>query len=141
MKKYLLLLFILIAFLEGCRKQDLTTTTPIDEMVDTTQAQIKKMGQFSNGPYGRVSGMARVYLQNNQLVLVLENMMISNGPDLHVYLSKEADPLNFIDLGKLKSTNGNQVYEIPISTNLSIYKFALVHCQLYNHLFGKAELE
>ena len=125
----------------GCAKQDLTSTTPIDEVVDTTQSQIKKMGQFSNGPYGRVSGMARVYNQNSQLLLALEDVIISNGPDLHVYLSKELDPLNFIDLGKLKSTKGNQVYEIPVNTDLSVYKYALVHCQLYNHLFGKAELK
>ena len=141
MKNIILLLLVLAGVIVGCAKQDLTSTTPIDEVVDTTQSQIKKMGQFSNGPYGRVSGMARVYNQNSQLLLALEDVIISNGPDLHVYLSKELDPMNFIDLGKLKSTKGNQVYEIPVNTDLSVYKYALVHCQLYNHLFGKAELK
>ena len=86
-------------------------------------------------------GTAKVYKQNNQLLLALVDMIISNGPDLHIYLSKEADPINFIDLGKLKSTNGNQVYEIPVNTDLSMYNHALVHCQLYNHLFGNTELK
>lgn len=141
MKNLFLPLFLFMAIMEGCSKQELTSNTPINEMVDTTQSEMKKMGQFSNGPYGKVSGQARVYNQNGQLLLALENMSISNGPDLHVYVSKESDPLNFIDLGKLKSTNGNQVYPIPMNTDLSVYKYALVHCQLYNHLFGKAELK
>ena len=137
----LIFIVLLSAIIQGCTKEDSTSTTPLNEVVDTTQSEIKKMGQFSNGPYGRVSGIAKVYKQNNQLLLALEDMIISNGPDLHIYLSKENDPINFIDFGKLKSTNGNQVYEIPFNTDLSMYKHALVHCQLYNHLFGNTELK
>jgi hypothetical protein len=49
-------------------------------------------------------------------------------------------PVNFIDLGSLQSTSGNQVYNISGSPDLTVYKYALVHCVDYNHLFGWAEL-
>ena len=72
---------------------------------------------------------------------VRQNMDITNGPDLHVYVSKEKLPVNFIDLGKLKSIKGNQVYTIPGMPDFTAYKYALVHCQQYNHLFGSALLQ
>ena len=46
----LILIVLLLAIVEGCTKEDLTSTTPIDEVIDTTRSEIKKMGQFSNGP-------------------------------------------------------------------------------------------
>jgi hypothetical protein len=72
--------------------------------------------------------------------LKFQAVTISNGPDLHVYLSKEVLPVNYIDLGRLQSTSGNQVYELTGNPDFSQYKYALVHCQRYNHLFGSAEL-
>ena len=69
----------------------LKKTTPeiaLDNTVDTTMAMPQNNGIFMNGPYGSVSGMATVYNQDGNLVLALENMMISNGPQLHVYLVK-----------------------------------------------------
>jgi hypothetical protein len=98
-------------------------------------------GAFMNGPYGTVSGKAAVNIDNGVYTLSLEDVKISNGPDLHVYLSKEVQPVNFIDLGKLKSTAGNQLYAINGMPDLSVYKYALIHCQQYNHLFGSAALK
>ena len=136
-KKLFWPLFIVIVIL-GCVKEN-TPTTPIDDQPDSTAIQ-KYSGPFINGPYGNVSGTAKVYQQNNQYKLALENVSISNGPDLHVYLSKEILPSNFIDLGQLQSTAGNQLYIIPGSPDFSQYKYALIHCKQYNHLFGSAEL-
>lgn len=93
-----------------------------------------------NGPYGSVTGGAKVFKENDTFTLQLLNVNISNGPDLHVYISKEVLPVNFIDLGKLKSTMGNQVYDIPGNPDFTQYKYALIHCQQYNHLFGSAVL-
>ena len=70
-------------------------------MVDPGTASNTKTGQFINGPYGVVSGTARIYITEGKHRLALENITTSNGPDLHVYLSKEIYPMNFIDLVKL----------------------------------------
>jgi hypothetical protein len=72
--------------------------------------------------------------------LKLTNFSTTNGPDLKVYLSKEIHPLSFIKLGDLKSIGGNQVYDIIGSPDFMQYKYALIHCEQYNHLFGSAEL-
>lgn len=138
MKKNLLLPLLIVLLVMGCTK-DNTPTTPLDDTPDTT-AVLKYSGSFMNGPYGTVNGFARVYLQGNQYKLALENISISNGPDLHVYLSKEVQPVNYIDLGPLQSVAGNQLYPVSGSPDFAAYKYALIHCQRFNHLFGSAEL-
>lgn len=139
--KYILMLLIASAtLLVSCVKEN-TPEIVLDNSVDTTMAMPQNNGNFMNGPYGSVSGMATVYKQDENLVLALENMNISNGPQLHVYLSKEVQPVNFIDLGPLQSTLGNQLYNITGSPDFSQYKYALIHCKKYNHLFGSAKLQ
>ncbi len=139
MRKYFLLLPISLLLLLSCRKENNAATEPANDMVDSA-AVTKYSGRFSNGPYGNVSGVAKVILQNGKFSLLLENVVISNGPDLRVYLSKEVQPVNFLDLGKLKSVSGNQLYAITGTPDFKEYKFVLVHCQLFNHLFGSTML-
>jgi hypothetical protein len=131
--------FLLLAF-TACTKNNETATTPLNEMLPADTAALA-MGVFMNGPYGTVTGNAAVKAVNGVYTLSLENVKISNGPDLHVYLSKEVQPVNFIDLGKLKSTAGNQLYPINGTPDFSAYQYALIHCQQYNHLFGSAALK
>ncbi len=138
--KRIFFIVILAVAIAGCRKQNATLTTPGMGMVDSS-AMLKYAGSFINGPYGTVSGDAKVYLQNGLFILKFRGVTISNGPDLHVYLSKELQPVNFIDLGRLQSTGGNQVYPITGSPDFNQYKYALVHCRRFNHLFGSALLQ
>jgi hypothetical protein len=140
MKAFLILATAFVFVLVSCVKEN-TPTVPLNDSVDTTAAMLKYTGNFINGPYGRVTGTARIFCKRDSLVLALENVSISNGPDLHVYISKEVFPVNFIDLGSLQSTNGNQLYQIPAGTQVGGYRYALIHCKQYNHLFGSAELQ
>src|SRR3712207_2639561 len=91
-----LLLFVLLIsfFLAACTKQNVSPTMPVKEMVDTS-AVVKHEGNFINGPYGRVRGNARIYNDNEKFSLLLDSLQVSNGPDLHVYLSKQVLPVNF----------------------------------------------
>lgn len=139
MKKSIILIAISVMVLAGCSKQNATPTIPGTAMLDSS-AVLKYSGSLMNGPYGTVTGNAKVFLQNGKFILKLEGVSISNGPDLHVYLSREVQPVNYIDLGYLQSTSGDQVYNIPGNPNFAQYKYALVHCQRFNHLFGSAEL-
>ncbi|MFT3908142.1 MAG: DM13 domain-containing protein [Ferruginibacter sp.] len=82
-----------------------------------------------------------IYKTGSRYDLKFTNFNSSNGPDLRVYLSKEMMPGAFIDLGALKSTAGSQVYEITSNVDFTEYKYALVHCRQYNHLFGWALLQ
>lgn len=123
----------------SCVKQN-TPTDVLNEMPDSTATSVNS-GNFSNGPYGSVSGTAKIFSSASGLELKLMDFRSNNGPDLRVYLSKEMQPVNYIDLGALKSTVGNQVYAIPGNPNLTQYRYALVHCRQFNHLFGWALLQ
>lgn len=137
--KTILFIFIVVGII-SCKKEDLAGTNTLNQTVDTT-AVLQYKGDFVNGPWGAVTGSAAIYKQHDKLILKLNNFNTSNGPDLHVYISKEIMPVTFFNLGKIKSTNGNQVYEILGTPNFKDYKYINIHCVAYNHLFGWAEIK
>ena len=143
MRTYLLGLVFAGSLLMACKKENTVTTsqTPAMEMVDSSGSELKYSGILSNGPYGSVMGRVKIYEKDSAYSLVLDSFSVNNGPDLHVYLSKEIQPVNFIDLGKLKSVSGTQVYNIPGVPDFMQFKYALIHCQQFNHLFGNANLQ
>jgi hypothetical protein len=122
----------------SCTKQN-TASIPLDD-VPATSAVLKYSGTFQPTAGITITGSAKVYLANGQYQLALDSFRVSNGPDLKVYLSKEYPPANFINLGALQSTAGQQLYIIPGQPDFTIYKYALIHCRQFNHLFGIAEL-
>lgn len=124
----------------GCEKQA-TSTIPLHEQPDSSVLVLPGSGNFRNGPYGIVSGEAKIYRSGLKYQLALVNFKSTNGPDLKVYLSKATQPDNFINLGSLKATSGNQLYDIPDGAKYAGYKYALIYCQQYRHLFGSAELK
>jgi hypothetical protein len=140
MYRLVTIISVLLISFTACVKESAPTEL-VNNPVNTSMATSRFSGTFGNGPYGSVNGKAKIYLQNSQYILALENFNSSNGPDLHVYISKEAQPVNYIDLGKLQSVNGNQQYPLTGNINFSEYKYALIHCQQFNHLFGSAELK
>lgn len=143
MKTYLLGLVFAGSLLMACKKENTVATsqTPAMEMVDSSGSELKYSGTLSNGPYGSVMGMVKIYEKDSAYSLVLDSFSVNSGPDLHVYLSKEVQPLNFIDLGKLKSVSGTQVYGISGMPDFTQFKYALIHCQQFDHLFGNANLQ
>lgn len=137
-KSQRLLAFCLGLVMISCTKDaNLVVTDP--PPVDSSALVLFK-GEFANGPYGAVRGGVEILKQDSAFVLSLKSFSSSSGPDLHVYLSREQQPVHFLDLGSLRSTTGNQLYRIPGRADLKEYPYALVHCQAYNHLFGHALL-
>jgi len=136
MKAKLLFIALISVSLFSCKK---ASTEKLNEMI-SVDGTLKFSGNFQGYGSQTVSGQAKIYLTNNQYMLKLENFSTSNGPDLKVYLSKASSPSGFISLGDIKSTNGNQVYEIPGTPDFTQYRYVLIHCEKYNHLYGSAEL-
>ncbi|NIJ52943.1 DM13 domain-containing protein [Dyadobacter arcticus] len=131
--------FILILIFSSCKREENTPVEPLMETVDSL-AVVNVIGNFMGISGESVSGMAKIITSDGRYSLVLDQFSTNNGPDLHVYLSKQATPKDFIDLGSLKSTRGTQVYEINGTPDFKEYKYALIHCQQFNHLFGSALL-
>ena len=138
--KYLFFMMFALSAFSSCRKNGAPDTIPAPPPIDTMASKLLYHGNFENGPYGNVMGVARVYQTNGLWKLRLENFNTNNGPDLKVYLSKEKQPLNFVSLGSLKAVSGEQEYAITGMPDLMEYMYALIHCEKYNHLFGYALL-
>ena len=146
---YTMLVVALLALLfTSCKKEGmLAPTTVLNEMIDTTKtmdsttAQLKFSGDFISGPFGTVTGKAEIYKTGIKYNVRLANFTSTNGPALHVYVSQESMPINFIDLGVLKSISGNQVYSVSGMPDFNNYKYISIHCIAYNHLFGSALLK
>ena len=81
-----------------------------------------------------------VPIEDGSNVLRLENFKATNGPDLFVYLSTDKDASEFVNLGELKASSGNQNYEIPDEVDLTQYNNVLIWCKTFGVLFGSAEL-
>lgn len=137
----------LMLLISACQKEQLAPTITLNETItilDTTMVMTIKpivSGDFAAGPFGTVTGKAEIYKQGSVYSLKLSGFSSTNGPALHVYLSKEPMPVTYIDLGVLKSTNGNQVYAIAGSPDFTEYSYVSIHCVAYNHLFGSARLK
>ena len=141
MKKHIYfigLIFLLV--LNGCTKSG-SSSEPINEMIGNSGTPVTSAMAFTSSNGYTVTGNVRIYQRDAKLILALENFKSTNGPDLRVYLSKEMQPVNFIELGRLKSVQGNQLYDIPGNPDLNVYKFAIIHCQQFNRVFGFATIK
>ena len=86
-------------------------------------------------------GIAKVIpLQDRSNSLRLENLHVTNGPDLYVYIATDKSASDFVSLGRLKANNGNQNYDIPSEIDLTKYDTILIWCRPFSVLFGSAEL-
>ena len=134
--KKIFFLGLVILFLSCEKEGELTKTT--SKSIESNSI-LKYSGIFTPTSGINVQGKANVYFKNTLQQLQLENISISDGPDLKVYLSKTNTPSDFVNLGNFKG-NGTSVYEIPTVVNVSQYQYVLIHCQQYNHLFAIAQL-
>jgi hypothetical protein len=94
-------------------------------------------------------GTAAVHeLPDGKRVLRLTDFMTSNGPDVRLYLVAAADASDsdtvknagFVELGKLKGTEGAQNYDIPAEVDLDKYRAATIWCARFGVNFGTAPL-
>jgi len=87
-------------------------------------------------------GIAKVIpIEGGSNVLRLEDLVVTNGPDLYVYLSTDKSASDFVDVGRLKANIGNQNYPIPAVTDMTKYDTVLIWCRAFSVLFGSADLK
>lgn len=135
MKKLLMLPILFLFF--ACEEEGILTKDGFNNATINQGAILKYHGTFIPTAGISVTGNAKIYLENNQYKVVLDDFSVSSGPDLKVYLSKAASPNEFVTLGNLTSAT---VYAVPQGVDVSAYSHVLIHCQQYNHLFAIAQL-
>ena len=137
MKKIFILLSFILLF--SCEQEGiLTNAKAVANAASISQTAVLKFSGTLNPTSGiSGSGNVKIVLDGNVLKLKFENYTIDAGPDLKVYLSTTNSPGVFVNLG---NANGSTVYTIPQNVDLTVYKYVLIHCQQFNHLFATATL-
>jgi hypothetical protein len=94
-------------------------------------------------------GTATVHrLPDGKRVLRLTEFATSNGPDVRVYLVAASDATDnetvkkagFVELGRLKGTEGDQNYHVPADLDLGKYRAVTIWCRRFSVNFGTAPL-
>ena len=86
------------------------------------------------------SGTVRIVESDGKRYVRYENFKTINGPDIYVYLSKDADAKDFVSLGKVRATEGNINYEIPANVDPHDYPYVLTWCKTFSVLFNSAKV-
>ena len=86
------------------------------------------------------SGTVRIIQSDGKQYVRYENFKTINGPDIYVYLSKDLDAKEYINLGKVRATEGNINYVIPDRVNPADYPYVLTWCKTFGVLFNSAKV-
>jgi len=105
-------------------------------------------GTFHSVAHETEGSATLLALPDGKRILRLTNFRTSNGPDVRVYLVAAEDAADnetvtragFIELGKLKGTEGDQNYEVPENVDLDTYRAATIWCARFGVNFATAPL-
>jgi hypothetical protein len=124
---------IVPALVRSTLVEDLPGTS--DSATSSAAAETVRQGELvriNAVDYG--SGVVRLVKIGEDRVLRFENVEIAGAPDMYVYLSDRIDgqPGTFVDLGKLKATNGSFNYPIPPTVDSASIKSLVVWCRQFS---------
>jgi len=122
----------------------------LDRVVDETLpagGQIIRAASFeSRTHHGR--GTADIIQLGERRVLRFRNFDVLDGPDLQVYLLRDASAsgraglaAGYVSLGALKGNVGNQYYDIPAGVDLDRFAGVAVWCRRFGVNFATATFE
>jgi len=127
---------------------DGTNRNPVAGQSRPPELQVERSGSFRSLEHATTGRAIVLRRPAGRLILRLERLSTSNGPDLRVYLSHvpassdlRAYRIGFIDLGALKGNRGSQNYAIPAGTDVSAFKSAVIWCRRFAVGFGVAPLQ
>lgn len=129
------------------------TSAPVSESAAPAPKEpaIVATGELISHEHATSGGVRILRAADGSLVLRLENLDTSNGPDLRVWLTDAPvvpgkdgwfvfDDGAHVSAGKLKGNKGSQNYTLPAGTDLARYSSVTIWCDRFNVSFGAAEL-
>lgn len=126
---------------------DTEEESPTLPLPETSEPEVVQPINFNTNPKiltgtpgHPVSGTVRVIDTGEEKFLRYENFSTINGPDIFVYLATDEEASEFVNLGKVKATEGNINYQIPADVDPTEYPYALVWCRAFSELFNSARL-
>ncbi|WP_409496715.1 DM13 domain-containing protein [Amycolatopsis sp. cmx-11-12] len=129
------------------------TSAPVSESAAPAPKEpaIVATGELISHEHTTSGGVRILRAADGSLVLRLENLDTSNGPDLRVWLTDAPvipgkdgwfvfDDGAHVSAGKLKGNKGSQNYTLPAGTDLARYSSVTIWCDRFDVSFGAAEL-
>jgi hypothetical protein len=107
--------------------------------VPPARARVIAQGAFTPHSHD-VKGRALLLQHGHLTTLRFEDFETVNGPDLRIYLSRDLNNRDYIDLGQMKATKGNVNYALPDDIDFARYNTVLVWCEDFSVLFSYAKL-
>jgi hypothetical protein len=143
-----------IGFIAGNAFWYLASPLWIDRVVSesftpTETTQSIASGVFSDADSAhKGSGRVEVLQTGTQTTLRFTEFEVTNGPDLYVWLVKDANVASsadvkaseWVELGVLKGNIGDQNYDLPADTDISQFGSVVIWCRQFGVLFAKAPL-
>lgn len=133
---------------------DKTINDSLPPRVDTTGGNAADISpgatpaQYIEGPFTIIGtpthpagGSIRLFLGTGRDYVRYENYQGTNGPDLRIYLAKDLEATEFVDLGEAKGNQGNINYAVPNDVDIDEYKYVLTWCRAFGVLFDYAEIQ
>ena len=138
MKKIIIYTFGILLLMTACQKDPLENLNdPIDIAPTDT---VLLTANFTNGAHPTSGKVQLIKDQNNNKSLVFENFKTDSGPDLRIYLAKDKNASQFVEIASTVNT-GNFKIELPANADTDNQKFVLIWCKQFSVLFGHAELK
>ena len=120
------------AFVKSTLVEDLPATAASSAAPAAETIRAGELVRINAADYG--NGLVRIVKIGPDRFLRFEGVDIAGAPDMYVYLSDRADgqPGTFVDLGKLKATNGSFNYAIPTNVDITIVRSVVVWCRQFS---------
>jgi len=110
-------------------------------MDDKTAAPMAPMAATLVGAPGHhAAGKVTFTKEMGKDVLVLSDLEVDKVPDGHVFLAKNGDRTQGIDLGILKQFSGNVSFALPAGTTPDAYDSVIIYCEKFKVEIGRAQL-
>jgi Electron transfer DM13 len=115
------------------------------------EPQILSQGELVSQEHDVTGTVQLLRLPDDSLVVRLQDLDTSDGPDLKVLLTDATvtpglegayvfDDGRWVDLGSLKGTNGSANYPVPAGTDIDGLTSVSIWCDRFDVSFGAAEL-
>ena len=132
----------------------LFTNTTVDEALPTATApetSVQSQGSLISHEHKTTGTVKLLRLAEGSLVVRVEDLDTSDGPELHVLLTDAPviegrdgwhvfEEGRHVDLGPLKGNRGSSNYPVPAGTNVSGLDSVSIWCDRFDVSFGAAEL-
>ena len=121
----------------------LTNSEPAEAMLeDAPEVMSEDTVRYAvmETPGHPATGQMRVIETAGGAVLRFENFETINGPQLRLYLAKDLQANDYVDLGPIRGTKGEINYLVPEGIDIADYRYVMHWCEPFRVLFNYVDL-